>query len=256
MSKCKSDAAPVWAGQNFLTGYQTVRRLLDKTTIGPGDRVIEIGPGKGHITRQLAPRCASLWAVEPDARLCAALRARFSDAGNVRLVQGDFLRYALPARGAYKVFANLPFGLTTQMILRLAGAANPPADAWLIMEHGAAMRFMGQPHESARSLTLKPQFALHLAAHLPREAFHPMPRVDAAMLHLHRRPVPDLPRGQMDAYERFVRYALARGFKGLLTRGQISRALSLEGHENHPSAELLYVQWLCLFRCYAGLSRV
>lgn len=247
---------PLSVGQNFLTGTRTIARLLNATTITPADRVIEIGPGKGHITRALAPRCANLTAVELDPRLCAALREKLCAAPNVQLIQGDFLRHPLPESGAYKVFGNIPFSRTTDIVRRLTECKNPPTDAWLILERGAAMRFAGLPRESLRSLVLRPLFEVRIVEPVRRGEFHPMPAVDAALVHIGKKSEPDLTRGQMPAYEKFVRRAMERGLSGLLSRRQIQRALHRAGQgDGRPCAEMLYIQWLCLFRCYAGLDR-
>lgn len=173
--------------QNFLTGGALIERLLDTTTIGPDDAVWEIGPGKGHITRRLLARCGHLTAVEIDPALHAWLADALGGAGNLRLIHGDFLHARLPARGAYKVFANLLFCCTTAMIDHLTYASNPPRDCWLVIERGAALRFAGRPQERARSLCLKACFDVRIVRRIGREAFHPMPSVDAALLHLHRR---------------------------------------------------------------------
>lgn len=105
-------SAPLWAGQNFLTSGRAVRRLLDAAAIGQQDLVVEIGPGRGHITRELLLRCGRLLAAELDPALCRRLTERFGGQPNFRLYQGDFLQMPLP-KEPYKVFANIPFGRTT-----------------------------------------------------------------------------------------------------------------------------------------------
>ena len=81
----KPAPAPLWASQNFLTSSRTIRRLLACTDISPQDLVVEIGPGKGHITRELLPRCGSVLAAELDSALCARLRERFAGEARLRL---------------------------------------------------------------------------------------------------------------------------------------------------------------------------
>lgn len=246
--------APLWAGQNFLTSPALIRRLVDKSDIGKNDLVLEIGPGKGHITRELLPRCAALHAVELDPALCGKLRERFGGAENFRLRQGDFLRAPLP-RGPYKVFANIPFSHTTEILRKLTAAANPPAGAWLIVERGAAMRFAGQPRESLASLSLRPFFQVRIAAVVPREAFHPAPRVDAALLEVLPRPQSDLPLSQRAAYRSFVERGWKEGLRGMLTKKQISTALRLAGlPAPGVDANMKYVQWLCLFRYFSNVK--
>lgn len=237
--------APLWASQNFLTGGADIRRLLALTDISPRDHVLEIGPGKGHITRELLPRCGRLTAVELDPRLCAGLRERFG--GSLGLREGDFLKAPLP-KGPYKVFSNIPFSKTTAIISKLTGTGDPPEAAWLIVELGAAKRFSGG---SVTALSLRPWFDVRIAARIPREKFHPAPSVDAALLELRRKPVPDLPPSSQRAFRDFLTEGKRRGLTALLTRRQISAALRLEGLPPiPPDGNTRYVQWLCLFRCY------
>lgn len=237
--------------QNFLTSRRTISRLVALSGLGRQDDVVEIGAGKGHITRALADACRTVQAVELDRKLYEGLQeAPFI---NVRLIHGDFLAWPLP-KTPYKVFSNIPFSITTDIVRKLSRAPNPPLDAWLIMEMGAAKRFCGQPQESIQSLLLKPYFDLRIAQRIDRREFHPMPKVDAALLHLHKRETPDLLSGEMGDFERFIRHSLPYGFFGnraMLTKKQVATALRLAGlPQIGRSDTLLYVQWLCLFRCW------
>lgn len=248
-NNCHPTPAPLWAGQNFLTSGPVIRRLLDAARIGKEDLVIEIGPGKGHITRELLPRCGALKAAELDPALCRRLTEQFGGESNFHLYQGDFLKMPLP-KGGYKVFANIPFSRTTEIIRRLTGAPNPPSAAWLIVEQGAAKRFAGKPGDNLTSLSLRPFFDVRIAALVPRREFHPSPRVDAALLELTRRAQPDIPLKDQALYRRFLEQVWKQGLRSLLTKRQISTALRLAGLPPADDANMKYVQWLCLFRCW------
>jgi len=195
---------PLSVSQNFLTSAATIRRLLGLTSITPDDRVIEIGPGRGHITRELLGVCRRVDAYELDPALFDKLQSRFTGAGNLHLYNRDFLNVQLPSDDAYKVFANIPFNLTSEIIRKLTTAVNPPVEAWLVLEKGAAKRFMGLPAETGASLGLKPFFDLETLYHFRREDFHPMPAADAVLLHLKRRPAADLAPAQRGAWMRFT----------------------------------------------------
>lgn len=138
---------PVWVSQNFLTNYKTIERLLHKTSIIPNDHVIEIGPGKGHATSRLLQGCRKVTAVEIDKSLYDRLKEKFTDAENLDLYHHDFLQWRLPSSGKYKVFSNIPFCHTTDILRKLTESKNPPIEAWLTMEKGAAKRFMGKPRK-------------------------------------------------------------------------------------------------------------
>lgn len=231
--------------QNFLTSTKTIRSLLALTDLTAGDTVLEIGAGKGHITRMLAERCSRVLTYEIDPVLSARLSGNLPD--NVRLFPADFLRAPLP-KGPYKVFANIPFSITTDILHKLTEGPNPPQAAWLIMEKGAAMRFCGQGRESTASLLLKPWWEMRIIHRLRREDFHPMPRVDCVLLELRRKEMPDISLRERRQWAMFIARCQQLGLRRLFTPKQISQAMREAGIP--LSATLRYVQWLCLFRCW------
>lgn len=255
-NRIKAQRPPVWVSQNYLTSHTTIKRLLRITSISAMDHVIEIGPGKGHITGLLLQSCRRVTAVEIDKRLCGQLHEKFSGAGNLNLYHQDFLKWQLPSSGSYKVFANIPFCHTTAILHKLTEYKNPPAEAWLVMEKGAAKRFMGIPRETLRSLMIKPGFDLDIVYHFRREDFHPKPGTDVVMVHLKKKAHPDIAPSQVREYERFLANGLGNngaGLRRMFTRKQLFRAFGEAGVCDLASGEMLYVQWLCLFRCYCKL---
>ena len=183
---------PVWVSQNFLTSYKTIERVLRRTNLHADDHVIEIGPGKGHTTARLLQKCHKVTAIEIDGKLYAKLLEKFSDAENLQLHHQDFLQWRLPSSGSYKVFANLPFCYTTDILHKLMESKNPPVEAWLTMEKGAAKRFLGKPRETLRSLLIQPKFDLGIVYYFRREDFHPKPGVDVVMVHIRKKAQPDI----------------------------------------------------------------
>lgn len=248
--------APLSASQNFLTSRRTVVRVVKLAKLNAKDHVIEIGPGKGHITRVLAESCGRVTAVELDPRLFQTLEKKFENHSSIHLIQGDFLNMPLPGSHAYKIFANIPFSITSEIIRKITEARNPPTDAWLVVEKGAAKRFMGLPRENLRSLMLKPFFECVMVYHFNRNDFHPAPSVDTVLLHLRRKEQPDIPLGMRASYALFLRTCLSspRGYRALLTYALAAAALRKQHLPPvEPGGETLYVQWLCLFRFYARM---
>lgn len=240
--------------QNFITDTKLLHRIVNMSSITKKDTVWEIGTGKGHLTQVLCCKCGFLYSVEIDQQLLAKAKERLAAQSNVKLISGDFLKQSLPARGQYKVFANIPYFITTQILDKLTGAPNPPTDMWLIMEKGAAKRFLGIPKETKKSLLLKVSWDMRILYHFDRKNFHPMPGVDSVLLHLSRKTIPDLEKKELASYEKFIAHSLRFGLTGntgLLTKKQVSTALKLANLPPvPPSGETLYIQWLCLFRCY------
>jgi len=257
-NKYQGQKPPVWVSQNFLTSKKTINRLINAATIRQDDHIVEIGPGKGHITYVLQKKCRKLSAIEIDKKLYSGLLAKYGDTENINLYNQDFLKWKLPATENYKVFANIPFAITSAIIKKLTENKNPPQDAWLVVEKGAAKRFCGKPNETLQSLLLKPFFSVQIIYHLQREDFHPMPGVDAVLLHISKKATPDILLPQQKLYCNFITHGVKFGLVGkqaLLTKHQVSTALRhAKLNPIGASGEILYIQWLCLFRCWVKFS--
>lgn len=240
--------------QNFITEQKLIRRIIRLSGIGKEDTILEIGTGKGHLTEGLCREAGYVYSVEIDRRLYESAGKRLAEQTNLTLIHGDFLQYHLPAKGDYLVFANIPFFITTQIVNKLTSAVNPPKDIWLVMEKGAAKRFMGLPKESQSSLLLKVHWEMEVRYHFRREDFHPMPSVDTVLLHFSLKLIPDLGKKEFDAFRRFIAYSMKYGVcgkRGLLTNRQAEAALKRAGLPHaHEDGVTLYIQWLCLFRCW------
>jgi 23S rRNA (adenine-N6)-dimethyltransferase len=248
-------------GQHFLRREALCSSLVARSCIGRGDTVVEIGPGRGALTRPLARRAQRVLAVEVDAGLCAGLREAFAGEPRVELVQADFLHWALP-RPPFKVFANIPFAHTAAIVRRLTAWETGPSDAYLVVEHAAARRFAGAPFgpETLRSLLLKPWWHAELVCELAPREFAPPARGPCALLWLSRRTRPLVEGAATELYPDFVAAAFGRRgdpidacLAGLLTGEQQRRcARSLHFERRAPPSALCFEQWLGLFRCFAA----
>mgnify|MGYP002737424392 FL=1 len=258
MSKKHGQPVPISLSQNYLTSQKPIERLLRLTNIDKHDTVLEIGAGKGHITKALLHRSGRVIASELDEKLYNALCSKFCGSHNLNLFHSDFMLSNLPQE-EYKVFSNIPFAITTDIVRKLTQSKNTPQDAWLVMEKGAAKRFCGKPKDTLQSLLLKPFFSLNIVYHFQREDFHPAPRVDVVLLHISKKATPDLAWSEQRAYGEFLTNGMKFGLFGkraLLTNRQISTALRLEKlNPIQPGGEVLYIQWLCLFRCWLRYGR-
>lgn len=250
----RGQVPPVSVSQNFLTSSRTIQRLVHRTNLCRDDHVIEIGPGKGHVTEVLARTCGRVTAVEIDPAMCTRTAQRTAGFRNITIINQDFLTWRMPGCGTYKVFSNIPFCMTTQIIRKISESPNPPAETWLVMEKAAARRFAGIPRESLRALLLKPNYEVEIICQLQRDDFHPRPSVDVVLFHMHKKDEPDILPERWRSYERFVTDGMtdAAGLlRRVFTKKQLSIALKRAGMEFVPmSGEMRYVQWLCLFRSY------
>jgi 23S rRNA (adenine-N6)-dimethyltransferase len=244
----------VLLSQNFLRDSHVVADLLDRFDLGNDSTVYEIGPGEGMITRQLAQRFREVVAIEKDARLAHLLQRAFRDCPNVTIVADDFLRHPLPA-SPYKIFANIPFNITSAIVTKLTAVEHPVDEAYLTMQREAAHMYVGTPGESLRSILLKPWFELEIVHRFRRSDFVPSPRVDVVMLRLRKRGPPLVNTADCQFFRDFVVYLfthwqphLTTPLNDLFTRRQrqfMERELGLD-LDMKPTLISLE-EWLALF---------
>src|SRR5262245_1964587 len=144
--------------QNFLRSPKLVHRLVLMSRIGVSDTVYEIGPGKGIITAALASVAGHVIAIEKDAELVRRLRERFRLVDNVEIVEKDFLDYSFRLISSCKMFANIPYNCTAQIVRKILDERAFVSEAYLIMQKEAAKKFSGCPKETLCSILVKPFF--------------------------------------------------------------------------------------------------
>ena len=247
--------------QNFLKDSDYVSSLIDKTSIGTQDLVVEIGPGKGIITQQLARRARKVIGVELDPNLAKELKSMFSGTENVNVVQADFLKWNLPEE-PYKVFANIPFNMTADIINKLLVAKNPPDATYLIIQDNAAARFIGPPQGpiSQASIQLQPFYEMAVISKIDRKQFTPVPNVDVVMAKFEQKREPDINPQQRQLYRDFVVYGynqwkptLLQAFKSVFSGKQLDimdRNLKLG---NLKPSEVDVNQWVGMFDVFVKL---
>jgi len=252
--------------QNFLKSPERVLQLIDRTSIHASDLVYDIGAGTGTITEALRRKGCNVVGVEIDQRLYEKLQSRFRDVKNVKLLLQDFLTYELPRQGDYKIFSNIPFNLTADIIRKITSIPNPAVDSYLIIQQESALKFAGKPyyHESQYSLLLKPRFELSISAKLQRSDFQPQPAVDIVLLEIKRREKPLVEPNVMQLYRDFIVYGynqwqptLRESLKKILTHEQFKRLSKvLKFDWNITPTGLAFEQWLGLFQYFLkGVSK-
>lgn len=254
----------VCLAQNFLRSPKLARRLVRMSKIGPRDIVYEIGAGNGIITAVLARVARRVIAIEKDPDLVQRLRERFRAVGNVEVVEQDFLDYTFqrtPPSAEYKIFANIPYNITAQIVRKILYEPSNVGETHLILQKEAAKKFSGSPKESLCSILTKPFFEFQIMYQLRRTDFWPMPAVDSVLLSIKRRTLPLIERHEAASYRDFVRYGFGRwkpnlklAFKNVFTYKQWKRlAHDLHFPVNATPTELSFEQWLDLYRCLVKL---
>ena len=188
-------------GQNFLTDTNILQKIVDTAGIDDQVNVIEIGPGIGALTEFLAERAAEVMAFEIDHRLVPILADTLRDFDNVTVVNEDILKVDLAQHIQnfknpdlpIKVVANLPYYITTPILMHLIESGIPFSEFVVMMQKEVADRISAQPNTKAYgSLSIAVQYYMtaKVAFIVPRTVFVPAPNVDSAILKMVRRPEP------------------------------------------------------------------
>ena len=188
-------------GQNFLTDTNILQKIVDTAEIDKNVNVIEIGPGIGALTEFLAESAAEVMAFEIDDRLVPILADTLRDFDNVTVVNQDILKVDLAQYMAefknpdlpIKVVANLPYYITTPILMHLIESGIPFSEFVVMMQREVADRISAQPNTKAYgSLSIAVQYYMtaKVAFIVPRTVFVPAPNVDSAILKMVRRDQP------------------------------------------------------------------
>lgn len=240
--------------QNFLTDTATARMIVRASGVTRDDLVLEAGPGDGMLTRHLIGAARQIHAYEKDRRYAERLRRRYADDDRVRCHLADFRDVRAP-REPFAVVANVPFAVTTD-IVRWCLAARSLTSATLVTQLEFARKHTGDFGRWTKlSVAVWPETALELGPRIGRRQFHPVPRVDAALLHLHRRPEPLLPHQEMGEYRRLVELgfsgvggSLAASLRRAYPSGRVQRACAAADIDrNEPVGLVSPERWARLF---------
>ncbi|HFH7085129.1 TPA: 16S rRNA (adenine(1518)-N(6)/adenine(1519)-N(6))-dimethyltransferase RsmA [Streptococcus agalactiae] len=188
-------------GQNFLTDTNILQKIVDTAEIDKGVNVIEIGPGIGALTEFLAENAAEVMAFEIDDRLIPILADTLARFDNVQVVNQDILKADLQTQiQAFKnpdlpikVVANLPYYITTPILMHLIEGKIPFAEFVVMMQREVADRISAMPNTKAYgSLSIAVQYYMTVKVSfiVPRTVFVPAPNVDSAILKMVRRDQP------------------------------------------------------------------
>lgn len=244
--------------QNFIRHPKLVRQLLELSNINSSDLVVEIGPGRGIITRELVKSAGRVIAIERDRRFSEEL-SKISGSGNFQLVIDDFMKWRLPHEN-YKVFSNIPFNYTADIVTKLTTSERKPTDIYLIMQETAAHRFIGMPYErnSQISILLSVEFSIEVLQKINRDYFEPRPNVSIVFVHFAKRDMPLVSNANLQDFRDFVVFGYNQwsptvidSFGKVFTNRQralIVRSLNLSGLK--PS-DLSTEQWIELYNIYS-----
>ena len=191
--------------QYFLRSPQLIKELIGHTSIHSKDTVYDIGAGSGVISSVLAGRCKSVVAIELEPRMAEKLRQNMKDYSNVTVYEGDFLTMPLP-KTPYKIFANIPFHLSSPILHRITEAEFPPDASYLIVQKQFANKLLPSSDRFTGQLgmVIGPEFAVRIRKPLRRTDFLPHPNVDTALIEILHREQSLIAKERMASYRKFI----------------------------------------------------
>lgn len=217
-------------GQNFLVNKPAVERILQAAALTGEETVLEIGPGLGVMTSGLLQYAGKVVAVEIDPLLCKVLRDRFGHLDNFHLVQGDALEQELSVLVAnpYIVVANLPYYITTPLLVKLLEHSFPPRIAVVLVQWEVAKRLTASPGTSdygALSVLVQYHTQPDLMFKVGAGNFYPPPKVDSAVVRMTWRTPARCPRNEKLMFK-IVKAAFGQRRKML--KGLLAREFNME----------------------------
>lgn len=180
-------------GQNFLVNQGVLNKIIAASEIKKDDIILEVGPGTGNLTSKLVLEAKEVIAVEKDRRLIEQLKNKFSENGNIKIIEEDILEfnpetYSLK-NGGYKIVANIPYYITSHFLRIVFESANwrmaQPELIVLMIQKEVAQRIMAKPPHT-NLLALSVQFFANpqIISSVGRGSFQPAPNVDSAIIKL------------------------------------------------------------------------
>ncbi len=222
-------------GQVFLIERAVQAKILEMADPGPGDTVVEIGPGTGALTRELLPRVKRLIALEIDPGLARYLRSSLSSAANLHLICMDALRFdyrraALGLGVRLKVVGNIPYGISSPLLFSFLDQREAFSMLLLMLQKEVAQRLTAPPSTrryGILSVLCSRFFDLTLERHVSRHCFHPVPKVDSAVIRMVPKTSEPVTPAEEAVFRQVVKAAFSKRRKMLFNTLRTSPLISL-----------------------------
>jgi len=192
--------------QNFLKSPTLVHSLITRSDLKEGDIVYDLGAGSGVITSALAIRVTKVIAVEVESRTIEILKKNVSKYDNVTVLNEDVLNIKFPST-PYKVFANIPFHLSSKIVQTFINVPNSPQSVYLIVQKQFGRKLVASDtthFTSQLGMILGAEYAVKVIKNLRKTDFSPMPAVDTLCLEMKKRETPLVPKERLSAYRKFT----------------------------------------------------
>jgi 16S rRNA (adenine1518-N6/adenine1519-N6)-dimethyltransferase len=249
-------------GQHFLIDKGAIIKMIKAAELSPNDVVLEIGPGIGNLTVELAKRVKEVIAIEKDPRMVEILKETQKNLKNLKIIQGDIRRVKFQIPKNYKVVGNLPFYLTAPVMRKfLENVPVKPRQMVLMVQKEVAQRICAKPPDM-NLLAVSVQFYSkpEIISYVSRKSFWPKPRVDSAILRINPRINTDMKQINTDLFFKVVKAGFSQPRKQILNNFRKMLKLNkeevqcwLSKNNIHPTqrAETLSIKdWLNLTKSY------
>lgn len=215
-------------GQHFLIDGEVLRLIISAAELTPEDIVLEIGPGLGILTKELAKKAGWVIAVELDSKLASVLKQTLASFPNVTIINEDILHLDPPTLLAkakvkspppitYKVVANLPYYITSPVLRHFLEASPKPKTMIVMVQKEVAQAIVAEPGQhSVLSISIQFYGKPRIISYVPARSFYPAPEVDSAILRIDLHPQPLLPVTSEGSFFELVRAGFAASRKQIV----------------------------------------
>ena len=248
-------------GQNFLIDTNVIDRILEGARVQEGDYVIEVGPGIGTLTKEMGRTAEKVVAIEIDKTLIPILEETLSDFPNIEVINQDILKVDVQELvkeklngGPVKLIANLPYYITTPIVMKFLEEDIPVTDIVVMVQKEVADRMNAQPNSKdygALSVAVQYYCDTEIVAKAPRHMFMPQPNVDSTVIGLHVREEKKYNVDNEDIFFKTVKASFGQrrktllnslGGLGFLSKDQIKVALQEANIDEKRRGETLSIE--------------
>ncbi|EVJ59956.1 rRNA adenine N-6-methyltransferase [Staphylococcus aureus GGMC6053] len=209
--------------QNFITSKHNIDKIMTNIRLNEHDNIFEIGSGKGHFTLELVQRCNFVTAIEIDHKLCKTTENKLVDHDNFQVLNKDILQFKFPKNQSYKIFGNIPYNISTDIIRKIVFDS------------------------IADELFLMAEVDISILSMVPREYFHPKPKVNSSLIRLNRKKS-RISHKDKQKYNYFVMKWVNKEYKKIFTKNQFNNSLKHAGIDDLNN--ISFEQFLSLFNSY------
>jgi len=221
-------------GQHFLVDETVLSTIISAAELSPEDFIIEIGPGLGILTAELARNAGRVTAIELDSKLASRLKQKLSCLDNITIINKDILKtelsHLIKGKNSYKVVANIPYYITSPILNYFMEAPLKPSLMVVMVQKEVGENIVAEPGEmTALSISLQVYSKPRIVAYVPSQSFYPPPKVDSVIVRFDMLPEPAVKVENINNFMAFVRCGFRSPRKQL--RNSLAYGLGIKQRE-------------------------